>query len=65
MQLEVWDAVRRLPRRQREVIALRYLGDLRERDIAATVGFPISTMTDIGPALWVDAGGLSRIPFER
>jgi RNA polymerase sigma-70 factor (ECF subfamily) len=34
MRLEVWDAVRRLPRRQREVIALRYLGDLRERDIA-------------------------------
>jgi RNA polymerase sigma-70 factor (ECF subfamily) len=34
MHLEVWDAVRRLPRRQREVIALRYLGDLREREIA-------------------------------
>jgi hypothetical protein len=31
----------------------------------ANVGFPIGTMTDIGPALWVDAGGLSRIPYER
>jgi hypothetical protein len=31
----------------------------------ANVGFPILTMTDIGRALWVDAGGLSRIPFSR
>ncbi|MDQ1467628.1 MAG: hypothetical protein QOH10_2043, partial [Actinomycetota bacterium] len=31
----------------------------------ANVGFPILKMTDIGTALWVDAGGLSRIPFER
>jgi RNA polymerase sigma-70 factor (ECF subfamily) len=34
LSVEVWDAVRRLPRREREVIALRYLGGLRERDIA-------------------------------
>jgi RNA polymerase sigma-70 factor, ECF subfamily len=34
MHLDVWDAVRRLPRRGREVIALRYLGDLPEREIA-------------------------------
>jgi RNA polymerase sigma factor (sigma-70 family) len=38
LAFEVWDAVRRLPRRQREVIALRYLAGLREREIAETLG---------------------------
>lgn len=35
---EVWDAVRGLPRRQRSAIALRYVLDLTERDVAATMG---------------------------
>ena len=34
----VWDAVRSLPRRQRSAIALRYVLDLTERDVAATMG---------------------------
>jgi RNA polymerase sigma-70 factor (sigma-E family) len=34
----VLDALRRLPRRQREVIALRYYLDLSEADIAETLG---------------------------
>ena len=34
----VWDAVRRLPRRQRTAIALRYVLDLTEREVAATMG---------------------------
>jgi RNA polymerase sigma-70 factor (ECF subfamily) len=34
LAVEVWDAVERLPAREREVIALRYLAGLRERDIA-------------------------------
>jgi RNA polymerase sigma factor (sigma-70 family) len=44
MNVEVWDAVRRLPRRQREVIALRYLGDLRERDIAEVLAIAPGTV---------------------
>jgi RNA polymerase sigma factor (sigma-70 family) len=44
MHLEVWDAVRRLPRRQREVVALRYLGDLRERDIAEVLAIAPGTV---------------------
>jgi hypothetical protein len=32
---------------------------------SANVGLPILRMTDIGKALWVDAGGLFRIPFDR
>jgi RNA polymerase sigma-70 factor (sigma-E family) len=35
---QVLDALRRLPDRQREVIALRYYLDLSEADIAATLG---------------------------
>jgi RNA polymerase sigma-70 factor (ECF subfamily) len=37
LAVEVWDAVRRLPAREREVIALRYLAGLRERDIASAL----------------------------
>jgi RNA polymerase sigma-70 factor, ECF subfamily len=37
LSVEVWDAVQRLPGREREVIALRYLAGLRERDIAAAL----------------------------
>jgi RNA polymerase sigma-70 factor (ECF subfamily) len=35
---DVWDAVRRLPRRQREAIALRYVLDLSERQVADALG---------------------------
>jgi RNA polymerase sigma-70 factor, ECF subfamily len=44
MSVEVWDAVQRLPRREREVIALRYLGSLREREIAETLGIAPGTV---------------------
>ncbi|HEX4490957.1 MAG TPA: sigma-70 family RNA polymerase sigma factor [Acidimicrobiia bacterium] len=37
LSVVVWDAVNRLPPREREVIALRYLAGLRERDIAAAL----------------------------
>jgi len=40
----VWDAVRRLESRQREVIALRYFLDLKERDVAATLGLAPGTV---------------------
>ncbi len=35
---KVWDAVRALPRRQRSAVALRYVLDLTEREVAATMG---------------------------
>jgi RNA polymerase sigma factor (sigma-70 family) len=44
MNTEVWDAIQRLPRRQREVIALRYLADLRERDIAELLAISPGTV---------------------
>jgi len=34
----LWEAVRGLPRRQRSAVALRYVLDLTERDVAATMG---------------------------
>lgn len=34
----VWAAVRELPRRQRSAVALRYVLDLTEREVAATMG---------------------------
>jgi DNA-directed RNA polymerase specialized sigma24 family protein len=38
IDVDLWAAVGSLPTRQREAIALRYLLDLRERDVAAVMG---------------------------
>ena len=40
---DVWEAVRRLPRRQREAIALRYLLDLSEMQVADAMGVAVGT----------------------
>lgn len=37
-QVDLHRALRALPRRQRQVVALRYFGDLSEREIAAELG---------------------------
>ncbi len=34
----LWDAVRRLPHRQRSAVVLRFLGDLPHREIAVAIG---------------------------
>ncbi len=44
LSVEVWDAVGRLPRRQREAIALRYLGDLGDREIAEVMAVSMGTV---------------------
>jgi RNA polymerase sigma-70 factor (ECF subfamily) len=44
MSIEVWDAVQRLPRRAREVVALRYLGGLQEHEIAEALGIAPGTV---------------------
>ena len=41
---EVLDAVNALPKRQREILVLRYWGDLSEVDIAATLGISRGTV---------------------
>ena len=35
---EIWAAVAALPERQRAAVALRYVGDLSHREIAAAIG---------------------------
>lgn len=42
--LEIWDAVQRLPKRQRTAIALHYLSDLPQRDVATTMGIAEGTV---------------------
>lgn len=42
--LAVVDAVRALPRRQREAVVLRYYGDLAERDVAVAMGCSVGTV---------------------
>ena len=39
----VWDAVATLPLRQREAIALRYLADMPEKEVAAAMGVAVGT----------------------
>jgi RNA polymerase sigma factor (sigma-70 family) len=41
---ELWEAVGRLPRRQRSAIVLRYVADLPEADIAAAMGVARGTV---------------------
>ena len=42
--VELWDAVERLPARERELVALRYVLDLGEVDIARTLGLAPGTV---------------------
>jgi RNA polymerase sigma-70 factor (ECF subfamily) len=42
--LEVWDAVQRLPLRQRTAVALHYLSDLPQREVAAVMGIAEGTV---------------------
>lgn len=42
---QLWEAVRRLPPRQRSVIALRYIDDFTTADIAAVLKVTIGTVT--------------------
>jgi RNA polymerase sigma factor (sigma-70 family) len=42
--MTVWAAVRRLPARQRLVLALRYHADLPEAEVARILGMPLGTV---------------------
>lgn len=44
LRLDLWDAVRRLPERQRACVVLRYLEDMTEREIADTLECSIGTV---------------------
>lgn len=44
LRLALSEALARLPRRQREVIALRYFSDLSEADIAAAMGVSVGSV---------------------
>jgi RNA polymerase sigma-70 factor (sigma-E family) len=44
LRLALADAMARLPRRQREVVALRYFSDLSEADVAGTLGVSIGAV---------------------
>lgn len=44
LNIDVWNAVRRLPERQRTCIVLRYLEDLSEPDIAEVLDVPVGTV---------------------
>jgi RNA polymerase sigma-70 factor (ECF subfamily) len=45
VDIDVWAAVRRLPSRQRTVIALRYVCDLTNGEIAAAMGVAVGTVS--------------------
>lgn len=44
----LWLALRRLPRRQRTVVVLRYFDDLSEAETAATLGISVGTVKSQG-----------------
>lgn len=39
--IDLWRAVAALPTRQREAVALRYVADLREAEVAAAMGVSV------------------------
>jgi RNA polymerase sigma factor (sigma-70 family) len=43
-RLDLYAALARLPRRQRETVVLRYLGDQSEQDTAATLGLSVGSV---------------------
>jgi RNA polymerase sigma-70 factor (ECF subfamily) len=43
-RLDLVEALRSLPRRQRETVALRFLADLSEADVAAALGISENTV---------------------
>ncbi len=43
-RLDLYAALQRLPRRQRDVVVLRYLGDQSEQQTAATLGCSVGTV---------------------
>jgi RNA polymerase sigma factor (sigma-70 family) len=43
-RVDLYAALRRLPRRQRQIVALRYLGDLSEQQTADAVGVSLGTV---------------------
>jgi RNA polymerase sigma-70 factor (ECF subfamily) len=45
VDFELWDAVRALPKRERELVALRYVGGLTEPEIASTLGLAVGTVS--------------------
>jgi RNA polymerase sigma-70 factor (ECF subfamily) len=59
---EVWDAIRSLPKRQRQAIALRYLLDLTEADVAEVMGVAVGTAS---ATLAAARAALSRQLAER
>jgi RNA polymerase sigma-70 factor (sigma-E family) len=44
LRLDLQRALRELPRRQREVVVLRYLGDLSEQAVAEALGIDVGTV---------------------
>ena len=44
IDVALWETVRSLPKRERELIALRYVADLSEPEIAATLGIAKGTV---------------------
>ena len=57
---EAWDAVRRLTLRQRQVVALRYIADLPEAEIADVLGISRGTVS----STFADAKAALRVALD-
>ena len=65
LRLALAEALRKLPRRQREAVALRFLSDLSEADTAAALGIsPGSVKTHVHRGLASLRDELGRDPME-
>lgn len=66
LRLALAEALRSLPTRQREAVALRYLTDLREQDVATTLGIsPSAVKTHVHRGLAALRERLGDAPVEE
>ncbi len=66
LRLALTEALRALPARQREAVALRYLTDLREQDVATTLGISASAVkTHVHRGLAALRERLGEAPVEE
>lgn len=61
----LWQAVQQLPPRQREAVALRYVADFSEAEVAERMGVAVGTVAATLHAAWARLASVVAAPSRR